>query len=187
MCLKLSILFIVGVIVATVSAQQGKPLTNNDVIRMVQEKVDEDVIMRAIRTSDSNFDVSPDGLIQLKRGKVKKHIIAAMQDIQLRRNNARLASINSSSKGIVPERDQPPPLLPPPTPKPSPVATESAAFYRFDLEKCSQSGLTVQCKFTITNLGEFRRLWIPLRTFNIIDNNGNQARSSGSMMGYQAR
>jgi hypothetical protein len=59
--------------------------------------------MRAIRTSDINFDISPDGLIQLKQGKVKKHIIAAMQDLQLRRNNARAAS-NTNTKGIVPER-----------------------------------------------------------------------------------
>ncbi len=182
---KLSTLIIMGILVVSVGAQQGKPLTNNDVIRMVQEKVDEDVIMRAIRTSDINFDVSPDGLIQLKKGKVKKHIIAAMQDLQLRRNNARAVSNTANTKGIVPERDQPSVLLPSPTPKPSPVATETSAFYRFDLEKCSHSGMTVQCKFTITNLGEFRRLWIPLRTFNIIDNNGNKARATGSMMGIK--
>ena len=72
--IKLTALFIV-VAVVSVCAQQPKPLTNNDVIRMVQEKVDEDLIMRAIRTSDTNFDVSPDGLIQLKKGKVKKPIL----------------------------------------------------------------------------------------------------------------
>jgi hypothetical protein len=181
----ISSLLMMGVLIVAVCAQQGKPLTNNDVIRMVQEEIDEDVIMRAIRTSDINFDVSPDGLIQLKKGKVKKHIIAAMQDLQLRRNNARAASNAANTKGIVSERDQPSVPLPTPMSKPSLVATETSAFYRFDLEKCSHSGMTVQCKFTITNLGEFRRLWIPLRTFNIIDNDGNQTRASGSMMGVK--
>jgi len=184
--IKVSTLIMMVVLVVSVCAQQGKPLTNSDVIRMVQEKVDEDVIMRAIRTSDISFDVSPDGLIQLKKGKVKKHIIAAMQDLQLRRNNVRAASNTTNTKGVVPERDQPSVPLLSPTPKPSPVATETSAFYRFDLEKCSHSGMTVQCKFIITNLGDFRRLWIPLgRTFNIIDNNGNQARATGSIMGIK--
>jgi len=185
--IKLTALFIL-VAVVSVCPQQLKPLTNNDVIRMVQEKVDEDLIMRAIRTSDTNFDVSPDGLIQLKKGKVKKQIIATIQEIQLRKN-ARMTSENKPSENIFSTRGGPAQVtpsstpVPSPTPKPSPIATENSAFWRFDLEKCSHSGLVVICKFTITNLGEFRHLWIPERS--LIDNNGNQVKDSDSIMGIK--
>ncbi len=56
-----------------ISAQNKKPpLTNIDIINMTKERVDDTIIIRAIQTSETNFDVTPNGLIQLKRGKVKK-------------------------------------------------------------------------------------------------------------------
>jgi len=54
------------------------PMTNADVIKMVQAGIDESVIITAIQKAQSGFDVSPDGLIALNQAKVSKEIINAM-------------------------------------------------------------------------------------------------------------
>ncbi len=73
--------------VVVTKAQYSKPLTNSDIIRMTKEKVDNSIIIRAIGSaSEVNFDISPDGLIQLKKGKVKKDIIALIQRVQSAKN-----------------------------------------------------------------------------------------------------
>jgi hypothetical protein len=55
-----------------------RPLTNGDVIRMVQGKIDESIILTKIRTTNNSFVTSTDGLLQLKNAKVKKNIVEAM-------------------------------------------------------------------------------------------------------------
>lgn len=150
---------VLGVTVLCVAQNSSRPLTNDDVIRMVQEKVDEDVIMRAISTSEINFDISPNGLIQLKKGKVKKRIIEAIQSAQLSKNNSRASSGNSSVHlPAFGESESTPTSIPSPTPKPTPVATQYAEFFKFDLERCSISGTTVICYFKITNTAQDRLL-----------------------------
>src|SRR5258708_1566641 len=115
------VFLLVGVLVSVVYTQQGTkpPLTNADIIQMRQEKVDEDIVLRAIATSEINFDISPSGLIQLKKGKVKKYVIEAIQNAQLRKNSQRDAS-NSNSKVRLPAFGQAFPDAPP-TPLPSPT------------------------------------------------------------------
>jgi len=54
------------------------PMTNADVIKMVEAGIDESVIITAIQKAQSGFDTSPDGLIALSQAKVSKEIINAM-------------------------------------------------------------------------------------------------------------
>lgn len=158
--------------------QNNKSLTNADIIQMVQEDVDESIILRAINNSEINFDISPVGLIQLKRGKVKKQIIEAVQNAQLRKNFSRSSSNSTDTKQTVSEaspRSTPTPA-PSPTPIPTPIAIKETQLFAFGLEKCTISGRTVFCYFQITNNGEDRRLAIGENSSRLIDNEGNSAR-----------
>ena len=53
-------------------------MTNEDVIKMVGAKVDQGVIMTAVRNSESKFDMSSDGLIALSKAGVPSELIDLM-------------------------------------------------------------------------------------------------------------
>ena len=57
---------------------QAKPLTNADVIKMVKAGLDESTILLAIKNRTSQFDTSPDALIDLKTQGVPQNVINAM-------------------------------------------------------------------------------------------------------------
>jgi len=53
--------------VLTVSAQEpAKPLTNADVIKMVESGLPESVVVSSIQASPAKYDISQDGLIVLQ-------------------------------------------------------------------------------------------------------------------------
>jgi hypothetical protein len=56
------------------------PLTNDDVIKMVQAKLPDAVVVAKIRTSPCKFDTSPDTLIKLKRAGVSDPVLQAMTE-----------------------------------------------------------------------------------------------------------
>lgn len=53
-------------------------ITNDDVINMIPSKISTEIIRIKIRSTPHNFDVSPDGLIKLKAGKVPKDVVTDM-------------------------------------------------------------------------------------------------------------
>jgi len=56
-------------------------LTNDDIIRMAKNGVDEASIIGAIRDAGAvNFDLTPDGLIKLASSGVKGNLVTAMRD-----------------------------------------------------------------------------------------------------------
>lgn len=67
----------------SLAQQTPKPLTNDGVIKMVQAGLSESVVVAAIQSSPAHYDVSTDGLIELKKAGVTpdemKAIIAAQQ------------------------------------------------------------------------------------------------------------
>jgi curli biogenesis system outer membrane secretion channel CsgG len=58
-----------------------KPLTNEDVIKMAKAGLDDDVIISTIQANANTFDLSPDGLIGLKKGGVNSKVLHAMQSL----------------------------------------------------------------------------------------------------------
>lgn len=67
------------------SAQQPSPnaveiLTNNDVVSMSQAKLAETLIVEKIKESKGAFDVSVEGLVNLKKSGVSDEIIRAMME-----------------------------------------------------------------------------------------------------------
>jgi uncharacterized protein len=64
----------------SVFGQPQKPITNADIIDMVSAKLSDQVVLNTIRDSSGrNFDLSPSGLIALKKAGVSDVVIAAMQ------------------------------------------------------------------------------------------------------------
>lgn len=59
-------------------AQARKPLTNQDVVDMVKGGLDEKTIIKAIETTDSAFDTTPQTLILLKNAGLTEGILTAM-------------------------------------------------------------------------------------------------------------
>jgi serine/threonine-protein kinase len=55
-------------------------MTNQDVLKMVGAKVPESIVIGQIKASKTNFDLSPNGVIQLATGGVSKNIIDVMRD-----------------------------------------------------------------------------------------------------------
>lgn len=62
------------------SAQQAKeaPLTNSSVVKLVRAGFKENTIIAIIRSRPNQFDLSPDRLIELKKGGVSERVILAM-------------------------------------------------------------------------------------------------------------
>src|SRR5882762_5287418 len=64
-----------------------KSLTNQDVISMVKNFLPESVILSAIKSNETNFDVSATGLIALKKAGVSSKVMQAMLDAGNNKNN----------------------------------------------------------------------------------------------------
>jgi hypothetical protein len=55
-----------------------KPLTNTDVVKLVQASLPESTIVLAIQQSETNFDTSPSALIELKKQGIPQTVTEAM-------------------------------------------------------------------------------------------------------------
>ena len=80
---SLLVAFLAGPILAVSAAAQasgaaGEVLTNESVMQMVTGKVPKDLIVAKMRSTKTNFDVSPSGLITLNLNKVPTDIITSM-------------------------------------------------------------------------------------------------------------
>lgn len=80
-------LFFAAAVIATLlpsytAAQDGNsnvaPLTNKDIILMVERKVDTEVIIQTIKTSPCTFDTFPPLLLEMKRRGVPESVLEAM-------------------------------------------------------------------------------------------------------------
>lgn len=60
--------------------QPERPLTNSDVVQMVNAGIPESVIERSIEVSGTHFVTTPDALISLKQHRVPDGVLTAMVD-----------------------------------------------------------------------------------------------------------
>lgn len=88
-------------------------MTNRDVIRLVQAKVSDDLIIAKIKQSSTNFDLSTDGLVQLKTAGVSEAVLKAMM----------IAPTETAKSNQPPA----PTAAQPTAPKPTPTKTETPA------------------------------------------------------------
>lgn len=79
------------------AAQSAKaPLTNNDVEQMLAEGLTDEVVVQAISANDVNFDVSPTGLLALKKANVSDKVVQAMLGAESRKREAAAQRISAA-------------------------------------------------------------------------------------------
>src|ERR1700733_8161212 len=76
--ISLALLFTLSTFLTTSAATQKKPLTNDDVVKMVKAGLDQNVITQTIAASPQEFDLSSDALIHLKEEGVPDSVVQAM-------------------------------------------------------------------------------------------------------------
>jgi hypothetical protein len=80
------------------AAQSAKsPLTNGDVQMMLSLGLSDDVVVQAISANEVNFDVSPAGLLALKKAQVSDKVVQAMLGAELEKRKARAQQISAAA------------------------------------------------------------------------------------------
>lgn len=90
-----AVFFFIAVSGVTLAAENPKPLTNSDVISMVQAGLPESTVIMAVKQGATEFDTSPQMLIELKKQGVSAGVLEAMMQTQ-----AGVAGTVSTPKGI---------------------------------------------------------------------------------------
>ena len=89
-----------------VFAQTQKTLTNADIVTMTKEGFDSNLIVKDIQSSETEFDVSPQALIDLKNSGVTQSVMEAMLVAQASR-----ASAGVEATQAIPPQAAPPPVV----------------------------------------------------------------------------
>lgn len=106
LCL-LGIIFLVSAMVAqaphALSTRSSKRLTNEDIVQMVQAKLSDPIIVKAIQANDVDFDTSATGLVKLKQAGASQAVLdavlsAAMTSQALRSNEGMHVQVSSNSE-----------------------------------------------------------------------------------------
>ena len=74
-------------------AQTQKPLTNADVISMTKQSIDPSLMVKDIQSSATDFDTSPQSLIELKNAGVDKTVMDAMLTAQAAKPSATVEAV----------------------------------------------------------------------------------------------
>jgi hypothetical protein len=89
-------IWLISVELLSAAQHKDQPLTNQDIISMVSNHLPESVILNAIKSSDTNFDVSATALIALKKAGISTKLMEAM-----------LAAVNNKKNPVVPASSSP--------------------------------------------------------------------------------
>lgn len=82
----LSILLLCLLLSGAATGQTRKPISNEDVIKMVGLGFDETTIIKTVQANAPSFDTSVEGLLALRNAGVSKNVIDAMLDAQATAN-----------------------------------------------------------------------------------------------------
>jgi hypothetical protein len=94
-----SLLFLVlfSACAVTVSfGQTQKPITNADIVNMTKQNFDPSLIVKDIQTSNTDFDTSPQALIDLKNAGVDKSVLDAMLSAQATKPSSAVDAVRST-------------------------------------------------------------------------------------------
>src|SRR5580704_2517452 len=88
---------LLAVVPRTISAQTRKALTNDDVVSMTKQGFDAPLIVKAIQTEDSNFDISAQALVDLKNAGVSQDVMEAMLSARGSEPSASTAAVHGTA------------------------------------------------------------------------------------------
>jgi hypothetical protein len=91
---RIAILMLTFSVAPALGARQAQkpPLTNADIVKMVQAGLSESVVMATIQANPGNYDTSPDGLIALQKAGVTQNEMNAMVAAQQAANGGATGS-----------------------------------------------------------------------------------------------
>jgi hypothetical protein len=84
---------------SAISQTKSDTLRNETIIKLTQSKIADNLIISKINTSPIKFDVSTDGLINLKKNSVSDAVINLMVEKQSKNDQAKSLSANNNSDG----------------------------------------------------------------------------------------
>ncbi len=91
-------------------AQMQKPLTNADIVNMTKQGFDPGLIVKDIQSSNTDFDTSPQELINLKNAGVDKSVMEAMLLAQAKKPSGTVEAVHGTTTvadGIAPDLSKP--------------------------------------------------------------------------------
>src|SRR5260370_16955148 len=95
-----SVLTFLALTVCTVCgslAQMQKPLTNADIVNMTKQGFDPGLIVKDIQSSNTDFDTSPQELINLKNAGVDKSVMEAMLLAQAKKPSGTVEAVHTTT------------------------------------------------------------------------------------------
>jgi len=83
MVISVALVLIVGIFYVSLADAKGAQssstnLTNEDIIKLVQAKLPDSIVIAKIKSSSCNFDTTADGLIKLKQAGISDSVVQAM-------------------------------------------------------------------------------------------------------------
>lgn len=84
---------------STFSQTKSDTLRNETIIKLTQSKIADNLIISKINTSPIKFDVSTDGIINLKKNNVSDPVINLMVDKQSKLDQTKSLSVNNNGDG----------------------------------------------------------------------------------------
>lgn len=142
-CLGVALFF--GAMNGHADQHSAKPLTNDDIVTMVQAGLPTDVVIEKIKTSKTAFDTSTDELVKLKKAGVGSDIIRVMV------NPAAEAKGGTPASPWV-DSNAPAPCQVPPGSTPPWLSGTSPAMWYSNPDKADRVELTYE-RGTITHVG----------------------------------
>jgi hypothetical protein len=94
--LALGILFVPSLL-----AQTRKPLTNADIVNMTKQGFEPALIVKAVETSETEFDASAEGLVALKDAGVNQSVMEAMLSAQASKPSGSQDAVQGRMSGAV--------------------------------------------------------------------------------------
>lgn len=82
--------------VAVPAFSQAKPMTNDDVVKMVKAELGDEIIIKTIRGSATAFDSSPDALAQLRAAGVSQPVLEAIVEASRKETSSNTAASPST-------------------------------------------------------------------------------------------
>jgi hypothetical protein len=92
-----TLLLSISLAICPAAQSANPPLTNNDVQVMLSQGLSDDVVVEAISANEVNFDVSPTGLLALKKANVSDKVVQAMLAAESEKRKARAQQISAAA------------------------------------------------------------------------------------------
>jgi hypothetical protein len=97
--IRQSLLILLAISICTVTASFGqtqKPITNADIVNMTKQNFDPGLIVKDIQSSNTDFDTSPQALIDLKNAGVDNSVMDAMLSAQAGKPSSAVDAVRST-------------------------------------------------------------------------------------------